>query len=500
MTNTTSVRVRRWLVGNWHVALIALLLLAGAFARLRGYGDLTISVATDDTSAFVESSRLPLLSWGFLTSNRPATIALLYKLLEPASGYDVTKIGRPAEDGSTLKTLQQGMDHIVVAQTILSIIGWSCLAIATARRIRSRPLKVTLAGTILAFGFSPQMAEWDSILMSEPISLALFVLFLALTFELAARLSRGRQTKGTVTWSIGGAWLLALVVWVFARDSNAYAIPITIAMIALVVAVPSFRRHVPLTKLFVGVVAVLAILFLVQTRSLYASDRWVNPFFNNLIYRVFPDRANLAFFQDRGMPVTPEVLALRTSRGNEKGFLQIEPLIAWVLSRGAATYGSFLLLHPSWTFTTLLDNLQLLFAENRQPYFVGPSGYRVDWTVPVGSMLNLQSSGAVLLDILLTVLISAEVVTTRKATRYGLAWVLVWLLLVELVLLAVSFHGDSLGVVRHALVAVVPLRLSVWMLAICAADLGLDKRKPMNFPDYMLASSEGKPSSQLTEP
>jgi hypothetical protein len=474
MRSSISGIARLWIKDNWHVLLVALIVLAGVFARLRGYGNLTLSIATDDTPAFVDASHLPLLSWRFLTSNRPATIALMYKLLEPASGYEVNMIGRPAEGKSTLKTPQSGMDRVVFAQTILSILCWSLLAIAAARRVHSRPLKLVMAGTILAFGFSPQLAEWDSILLSEPVSFSLFALLLAITLELAARIVDQGRGPRFGTWILGGVWILITTLWVFSRDSNAYALPVTVALIAFSLAILSIRRRV--ASWLIRVVAVLlVVLFGLQTRSLYASDRWVNPFLNNLIYRVFPDRSNLAFFQDHGMPVTPEVLSFRNSRGNETGFLRIEPLMAWIQARGAATYASFLVLHPQWSFITLLNNLQLLFSENRQPYFTGPSGYRVDWTVPVGSMLSIQSSGVVLLDLLLTVLVVAVVAIRRMDGKYGLAWVLAWLMIVELAILFVSFYGDSLGVVRHALVAVIPLRLSTWMLTVFAADLVLEQ-------------------------
>jgi hypothetical protein len=91
----------------------------------------------------------------------------------------------------------------------------------------------------------------------------------------------------------------------------------------------------------------------------------------------------------------------------------------------------------------------------------------------LGNMLHMTSSGPLLLGGVLTAALVLAAAASRSARGAAVAWVFIWLLLNELVLLFVSYHGDTLGVIRHVLVAVVPLRLSAWILPPFFLDLAL---------------------------
>jgi hypothetical protein len=454
-----------------HLVVLAIVLAAGITFRVRAYGDPRLSVSTPDTDAFIRASQLPLLSWDFFTSNRPPTIALLYKLLEPRQGYEIANISDPAATGPVDKTLQPGLDRVVLAQMALSIFAWSSLAIAAARRLSHPLVRVLALSLILAFGFSPPLAEWDSVLMSESISFSLFALLLALTLEAAAALAGHGDRPTAGTRALLAAWLAALALWVFSRDSNAYVLPLTVVMIVAVLIPGKLRRHLPSRDLAAAAL-VVAGLFAFHNLTLYASDRWINPFLNNLIYNVLRDENRIRFFQDRGMPLTVEVLSFRDSRGNEAGFLALPYFMEWVRDRGATTYTLFLINHWHWAVSTVLHNLEALFSENMQPYFHLTPQNLPGWSEPWGNMLHISSSAPILLDPLLT--LALVLVAMRRGSRGAtICWSSIWLLLSEFVLLFVSYHGDSLGVIRHVLVAVVPLRLSTWILPLALLDTSL---------------------------
>ncbi len=473
MTKGRTLPAWAWLSHRWHLVALALLVATAILLRVGSYGDPRLSIATSDTNDIIESSHLPLLSWQFLTSNRTATIALLYKILEPGSGYALVQIGQPAFSDPTVKAYQPGLDRIVVAQMVLAILAWSALAMVTARHLNNRVLKVVGAALILGFGFSPALAEWDSVLMSEPVSLSLFALLLALTLELAVRIANLQGRPDTGTRVVVGIWLVILVLWVFARDSNAYVLPVTIVMILLVLSRRSLRRRLP-SPYLLGLAVLLAGLFVFHNATLRASDRWINPFLNNLIYKILPEENRLAFFNALGMPTTEEVLAFRTSRGNESGFLALPDFMAWVRTRGYPSYARFLLAHPRWAVNFLMRNLGFLFSENFQPYYREQPGNYPVWFKPIGEMLHPTSSAPVLMDALAT--LGLLVLAWRLGGRaLAIGWFFLWLLLGEFLMLFVAFCGDSLGVIRHALVAIVPLRLSLWVLPLFGMDFALRK-------------------------
>ncbi|MEN9562912.1 MAG: hypothetical protein RIR73_1156, partial [Chloroflexota bacterium] len=107
--------------GNYLVLVI--LLLWGAF-RLSVYGDLSLSIAGNDTITFVEGSQVPLFSADMMTGRRLLTTNLIYKIFEPDSGYEILVNGSLE---TSRRVFQEGFDGIVILQTIVSILGWSAL-------------------------------------------------------------------------------------------------------------------------------------------------------------------------------------------------------------------------------------------------------------------------------------------------------------------------------------------------------------------------------------
>lgn len=463
--------MRRWAAVDWHVPVVAATILALSLLRLAAYPDLRASMGTADTEKFVNAAQLPLFSTSFFTSNRPATIALVYKLLEPEESYPPVEISEPARSGSVARVRQAGFDRVVLFQLALSMVGWTALAIGFSRRLKSGAGKILGAALVLLFAYAPQLADWDFVLMSEPISFALFALVLGLTLELAHHLAAAVERWTWKSSILTAAWGMAVILWLFARDTNAYAVLVG-AGILLAAAAVRWRSGLPARRFALLAVLLLG-MFAAQNRTLYASDRWVNPFFNNLIYNVFPYPDRVAFFESHGIPVSEELLALQESRGNEDRFYEFDEFMDWTLREGPSTYTRFLIQHPRWTFGSLVGRLEFLFSENSQPYFpqIGTRLYRL--LLPLGDMLHPTSSAAILIVFLLTLLPPGIAARARTLRWSVLAWIFGWLLLAEAAMLFVSFHGDSLGVIRHALVAVMPLRLSIWLLIVVAMDAAI---------------------------
>lgn len=457
-------------------ALTAMITLA-ALLRLFASGDPVLSIATADTPNIIQSSRIPLLSWDFLTSNRTPTIALIYKILEPASGYEIARLSEPAVAGTMELAFNPGLHRVAIAQLVLAMLCWFALAVVVARHLVNPFLKIFGALLVLVFAISPQLTDWDRVLISESISFSLFALMLALSLEMSVRIARDGRRLSLCTKLLAGTWLISLLFWVFSRDSNSYLLPVTIGALGVPLLIPRLRRQLP-TRAVLVLISVAGLMFAFHSITLNRSDRWVNPFLNNLIHNVLPYEHRVAFFERRGMPVSDELLAFQTSRGNERGFFKLPDFMEWVYDRGASTYALFLMDDPHWTFAMLLSNVDYLFSVNTQPYFYRPPNTALDRLSSLGDYLHTRAGSTIVLAGALTLAFLVMAFPRRDRTRIALGYTFVWLLLSELAMLFVSFHGDTLGVQRHTLVAVMPFRLSLWILAVFMVDRAVSLAQP----------------------
>lgn len=459
---------RQWL-------LFALTVVVMLSLRLYSYQPLDLSVSNFDTQEFIKAGRLPFFSADFFTSGRPATIALIYKLAEPPGGYAVTNLSSPGDFINPPLAAQPGLGAVSSAQGWLSIYSWLTLAFVVFRQLQYPLARLLGPALVLLFGFSPQTAEWDYVLMSEPISLSLFVLLLALSLELSAQLALVKRKIVPAAWTLLAAWLLTLAAWLFARDSNAYFVLVLLPVLALALA---FHRRLKLAlpaRLLAGLLILLAALFYVQNHTAQLSGRWINPFFNNLLAHVFPVSEHLAFFEQRGLPTTDEVLALRNSPFTQLAFFDIDYLVAWTKENGARTFVEFILTHPSWALNTVAEGTLGSYSENTQPFFVRDTETTPDWLVRTGNLFHPTHISSLAIVALGLALIAAFAFTGQDARRKALAACLLVFFAGELAVLAVSILGDAAGIVRHTIGSLVPLRLSVWLLLAFVLDFGLPR-------------------------
>ena len=456
-------------VFKWHRIFIALIIIFGIQLRLTSYADPTLSVSNYDSVEFIRAAERDIFSLEFFTSNRPATIVLFYKLLEPASGYQLTNLSSPAESLRIEKTLQPGLDRIVVGQMWVAILCWSALAIALARRVLNPVLKIVIVILTLAFAFSPNLADWDSVLLSESLALALFALTLAFTLELIPHLmGNGEGIRPATIWTLL-FWATAIGLWGFSRDTNSYMILVMFASVIALLVFPGVRGTFNWRVLLL-VSGLLIGLFLVQNRTLATSDRWVNPFFNNMLVNVFPYPERMAYFEAQGMPLTDEVLAFRDGLPNQDGFWEIPYLMDWVFAEGYSTYARFLITHPGYTVQKILDSFKIVFTENEQPFFPKNFDHTPQWMFYFGNILHPVNNSVVFIVVLLTGGLVWQAYSSRRDNDIRISGLFTVLVLGLFVMLAVSALGDGLGTIRHAMVAVVPFRLFLWLLTLILVD------------------------------
>lgn len=452
--------------------LIGIIIIAAAVFRLSAYGDSCYAIGTADTHKFIAASRFPLWSKEFFTSNRPATIALLYKLSEPSGGYENPLISEPALYATVSLPVQASFCGVVKAQRTLAILAWSTLSISFARRLRKPWLKIAGVITVLAFAYSPQLVDWDRVLMSEAVAIHLYVLLLALTLELASRVAEDGKSFQGASWILVITWFITWTLLIFSRDSSAYTVPLTLLLIIPLILVPRIRSHLP-WKVLVVICGILTILFSIHSVAFRSSNRWEISFFNNLIYNVFPNPARLEFLKSQGMPVSDDLLALGNSRGNERGFYELEEFIDWTRKDGYSAYTRLMISEPLWVIGSLLNNAEYLFSETIQPYFHETPENTPLRMLPIGNLLHPKTSMLLLLNGILFILIAFAAIQNQERTILGKVWFFAWMYAGALIMLFVGFHGDALGLIRHVLVATVAFRLMIWLLVFTIFDLTL---------------------------
>lgn len=439
--------------------------------RFTAYEPIGYSISTYDTNAFIAAGHVPFPSSEFFISDRPATIDLFYKLFEPESGYQVTVLSSPAEDIYQAPAVQPGLERVALAQALLSISAWIFLAFVVAHKLENVGLQIMAVLLILGFGFSPTVAEWDSVLLSEPISLFLFVILLAVSIELVPRLINPTLDRWTTSLIV--VWSLVFLLWLFARDTNAYMLLVLIAALLFMLFL-RWRLKNPglLSKRNIGIsILVFSLLFLVLSNTLQKSGRWINPFFNNVLHNVLPYPDRVTFFENKGMPINDAVLGLRNSPGNEDAFFGIPELMAWTTQHGSGAYVQFLLAFPGWTFEKFMDGVEISFSENRQPFFFPNEGRTTPALAYIGDLLHPKSSSVIWVALLELIVFGYLAIRNNRSVDISFFILFVVLFIGEMLMLFVSIHGDALGIVRHTLGSVMPLRLSIWLLPLLILDL-----------------------------
>ncbi|MBN8657028.1 MAG: hypothetical protein J0M11_14925 [Anaerolineae bacterium] len=439
-------------LGNYLVLLI--LILWGAF-RLSVYGDLSLSIAGNDTITFVEGSQVPLFSADMMTGRRLLTTNLIYKIFEPNSGYEILVNGSLE---TSRRVFQEGFDGIVILQTILSILGWSALTGVVSANMQSLAAKLMTALLIPAFGYTPQIADWDSILMSESLTFSMFVLQLALLIHIVFVLYKNPEAKVT-PWMI--AWGIAYFFWANLRDTNNYAALVMIGLAGLTLFFPRFRKH----KALIGVIGFSLVLFMVGLVTFQQSGRSLISTINIYIGDIFPHPARVDFMQtELGMP-TPETPEFHT----------------WFEEHGVTGATRFIFAHPGYALEKLIRDFPNAFKQGTQSYFVMPE-IKVLRTrlIALGESLHTETSTPFLIGIVLLSGILFAGFTNHTNTSQPWAWIGLYLFLTASIAIVPTILGDTWALHRHTIFSIAMYRLGMWVFALILMDIALTKNVTQN--------------------
>jgi hypothetical protein len=432
----------------WTNALIWAILVGMLIVRLTSYGELFLSVANYDTETYIKAGRAPLFSRDMLTRNRLFTTNLLYYLAD-TQNCKIELVSYPAAQMETYRGIQPCFNGIIFFQNMLSVIAWSTLALVVSKRLKGIYEKLLAVILITAFGFTPSIADWDSILSSESLTFSLFALSAALALEFGFRTIKN-SNDGKFTVFINVLTIMTLTLYAFTRDANIYTLLVLlITAVATILVAPTLRKN---KKILISI-ATLFLIVAVGLQSAMYSRRWEKPIANVFNDLILPHPARVEFMQTLGMP-DPDSAAYQK----------------WFIENAPRAYVRFLLFHPGYTLTTFTNELDGIFSENIQPYFYSEQTPARLALISINDLLHPKTHLVFILDFILMTGIFVATFRRKNKNYVGWLWFTTWLFVSASLTLAVGFFADAIGIIRHTMFAVETFRLMFLLFLLILLD------------------------------
>lgn len=432
---------------NISLVIVLCIVVAASIIRIQAYGDVKLSIAGNDTQSYINASQVPLFSSEIFTGRRLFTTNLLYKFFEPQDGYEILVNGSIQ---TTRRVVQPSFIGIVVLQVALSIIGWGMLSIVVATHIQNTLMKILSTFIILLFAFTPQIADWDSILLSESLTFSLFALILAILIHIVFLLFNNQNTSIKI-WL--GIFLFVFFIWTFLRDTNLFIALVTISLILGSYIFSSHRKN----KVLHFTLAILGFIFVIgfttASRSTRSQVQLVNIYQDDLLSS--PLRAEI--LKEMGMPTpySPEY--------------QI-----WFEENATSTLVKFMIQYPGYPLQKIINDFPWSFTEIEQTYFKAPELQTRTTLKIIGDALHPQNTTPFGISLLLLIgLIQLSIKKIGDSPAW--LWIGLWLFLSSSIMLIPTILGDTWALNRHALLSTTIYRLCMWLFAIVIIDIALEK-------------------------
>jgi hypothetical protein len=166
------------------------------------------------------------------------------------------------------------------------------------------------------------------------------------------------------------------------------------------------------------------------------------------------------------MPISQELLE-RTynpdvSYDFYKQLIDNPQLRAWSAQNGLRTYMEFLLLNPAWSLEYFLSSLDDAFSLNRQIYFNQDEKTNVIYDF--GDLLHPKSASVIWVVLAELAVFGFVAAKGMHRGTIGLFIFFCTLFMGVFLIAFVVIHGDTGALPRHAIGAVMPLRLMLWIL------------------------------------
>jgi hypothetical protein len=363
----------------------------------------------------------------------------------------------------------------VAGQVVLAAVCWWVLASVASSMVHDRRVRIGLRLVILALGVIGPIAQWNSAIGDESVTISLTALLIAAWLWYVRR-----PRVAAAVWVV-----TATTFWTFTRQDHV----IMTALIAVVVLACVVLARITKTRrsALTGFVAIF--LVVVSTLGFWTASRDRSLENVNLTAiiasRVLTNSTYELWFNIHGMPDTP---AIRSYAGSvtPEALGSNGRFAKWVAAHGEHTYVQFLVTHLRYTLALPLLDItgkkptqwvpapQPRLQPDLVPSFVSPNanwafhrdvlpGFLQDLLFAPGQSADVISLGAVAIGL-------ALVARRRKvADRRLLVPTVVLATVVPHIYLVWLTSATELD--RHALIIAVSLRIAIWLMAAYALDV-----------------------------
>lgn len=437
--------------------LMTLLFVSYAVIRITNLAQAVQKVkSTADTTSYVRISKENILRAEFLAGSRPFMFPLVLKLF-----------------GNN--------DEVVVwAQGIFSIMSWGILASSVAYSLNIALLRLVAFGLILLLSLYRYVIAWDSVLLTESISLSLMALFLAGWLWLA---------KGW-RWYKAIPLCVVALLWTFSRDTNAWVVLAAALFLLLLI---SFRQ---IDKKYLVLSAAFLLMFLLSNLSADVGDRWIFPFQNILGRRLLSEPRAVDFFAECGMPISPSLMQLAGGYANtsDRAFYEdpaLEEYRLWLYQHGKACYVRWLLSNPLESIKGPVAEFNALISmQNIQPFLFSRAFSPI---LPARLEALLFPRQGLQFIFVLEWVIMLVAVLTKSWTQNKAWWIVIGLNLLILPHYFITWHGDVMGIYRHVVAVSIQFYLGIWLLMLFMVDSVLSAKTIQEHSSNPLFARSVKP-------
>ncbi len=391
-----------------------------------------------DTHEFLDIAAETFLSQDFWISLRPAGVPLVYKIL----GGDI--------------------QNIVTFQFAFSVFAWLILALAVTSVIQSYWVKALGFALILAFSLSKEFIMWEYIVLGNSISISFMILFFASGLWLLAKWTPVRLS----------VFLIASLLFTFTRDDFSYFVLMLGGGLLILLFCTTHWRKV----LFVS--CTLFLMFFVSNSLSSQSLRWYRPLLNTIGLRILPNPDYVAYFENKGMPITPALMERsgKHLHADENAIVvdpRLEAFRTWVQENGKNEFIRFLWFYKADTFQNLFGDIGIVFSPDL--YYYTATGFRpIIKDSRLEEFLYPNRFGFFLFLVANFFAVALSVVGLYEKK-------LLWFLPISLILLTypqaiLVWNADANDLARHSMYHNMILRTGFWVLVLFFIDFLIEKK------------------------
>ncbi|MBQ6510219.1 MAG: hypothetical protein IJI07_12165 [Flexilinea sp.] len=358
-------------------------------------------------------------------------------------------LSRPVLIPLVYKLCQQDLKVITIVQMIVSLISWGYFAVQASGLLFTNNWKKAVIFLTLGLGCIPNVTRWDTMIMSESLSISTAVLFLGSLFWLTA--------ASTHQWKIIPAvcTLFSAILFSVSRDSAVWAV-IPVILVLLFIMRTRGRRWILIG--LSAVLAVMAVFFLSKT-----GDRWIYSFENVLFSRILRDPQGEALMIEAGMPTPPSIEQLYGTEHLMASPLfnsdEYQPLRDWIRSDGLKAYIRYMLKKPFKTLRMTWKGGFEKYAFESVGYTFTPAGFRQLLPDPILKFFSCSFPGVLIFGLSLAGIYAAF--HSISGERYSFP---VLFILSAYLLCTAAYIADEYELDRHMMATLTMMKGSVWPL------------------------------------